>query len=201
MNDKVAAGFCDVILLVADALAAFLKTLRGVDEQHVIAMLRRLRLAEEPYVGGNTGVVERIAGQLHDGVEPVVLQHVAADAVLAATGLTLVERARVLNNRHHAIVFELRQAVENEEHLPVALGRELLWEASATGGLEFFLHRDCLRIPRITERRVGDAVVELKAIELVSGEGISEAHVGVVLAADERARFAMPKVKGLNSWP
>ena len=148
-------------------------------------MLRCLRLAEEPNVGGDAGVVERVAGQLYDGVEPVVLQHVASDAVLTAAGLALVERAGVLDDRHHAVVLELRQAVEHEEHLPVALCRELLdREASAAGSLELLLHRGCLRVPRVTEGRIGNAVVELEAIELVGGEGISEAHVGVVLATN-----------------
>lgn len=148
-------------------------------------MLRCLRLAEEPNVGGDAGVVERVAGQLHDRVEPVVLQHVSADAVLAAAGLALVERTRVLDNRHHAVVLGLRQAVEHEEHLTIALGGKLLnGEASTAGSLEFLLHRGGLRIPRVTEGWIGNAVVELEAIELIGGEGISEAHVGVVLATN-----------------
>ena len=153
-------------------------------------MLGRLRLAEEPHVCSNAGVVERVAGQLHDGVEPVVLQHVAADAVLAAAGFAFVERAGVLDDCHHTIVLELRQPVEHEEHLAVALGWEFLnREAPAAGGLELLLHRSGLWVPRVSERRVGDAVVELEALELVGGQGITKAHVSVVLTANERARL------------
>lgn len=92
---------------VADALAAFLEALGGVDEQHVVAVLRRLGLAEQPDIGGNARVVERVARQLDDRVKPIVFQHLAADAVLAAPGFALVERARVLDDRHHPIVLEL----------------------------------------------------------------------------------------------
>ena len=189
-HDEFAASLGDVVLLVADALAALLEALRGVDEQHLIGVLGRLALAEEPHVGGDARVVERVARQLDDGVEPVIFQHVAADGVLAAAGLALVERARVLDDGHHAVVLELGEAVEHEEHLAVALGGELLHrEAAAARLLELRLHGLGLGVPRVAEGRVGDAVVELESRELVRRERVAEAHVGIVLAANERARL------------
>lgn len=109
---------------VADALAALLEALGGIDQQHVVAVLRRLGLAEQPDIGGNARVVERVARQLDDRVKPIVFQHLAADAVLAADerarlGDAVGERVELLPvTRHARVGIHLAQALLGAaEHL------------------------------------------------------------------------------------
>ncbi len=55
--------------------------------------------------------------------------------------------------------------------------------------LVLLFHLFSLRIPRIAEGRVRDAVVKFESRELISRKSVAELHVVVVFAADERRRL------------
>ena len=67
----------------------------GVDQQHLALTLGRFVVRQHPDIGGDTGVVEHVGGQGHQGIEQVVFQDVAADLALAAARSTGKERGAV----------------------------------------------------------------------------------------------------------
>jgi hypothetical protein len=72
------------LALAAQALAHLLPEAAGVDELHLALAVGGLAVADDPDVGADAGVVEHVGGQADDGLDQVVLQHVAADLALAA---------------------------------------------------------------------------------------------------------------------
>ena len=77
----------DLVALVVEALLHLLEEARAVDELHLAASLRRLAVRHEPDIGEDAGVVEKLVGQRHDGVEPVVLDDPAADVGRPRSGV------------------------------------------------------------------------------------------------------------------
>jgi hypothetical protein len=71
------------VALITERLRLLLELLAGVDEHHAPAMVGGLLVSQQPDVGKDAGVVEKLVGQHDDGVEPVVLQNPAADFALA----------------------------------------------------------------------------------------------------------------------
>ena len=85
----------DAVALVAEGLRLFLELLAGVDEHHAALMAGGLFVPQQPDVGEDAGVVEKLVGQHDDGVEPVVLQNPAADFALARAAVAIGERRAV----------------------------------------------------------------------------------------------------------
>ena len=79
------------VALVAEGFRLFLELLAGVDDHHAPTMAGRLFVSQQPDVGEDAGVVEKLVGQHDDGVEPVVLQNPAADLALAGTAVAVGE--------------------------------------------------------------------------------------------------------------
>ena len=71
--------FGQLTVLLAQVLAQWLEPLRGVDELHLSLAMVRLAVGDDPYVGGNAGVVEHVERQGHDRLQPVVFDDPAPD--------------------------------------------------------------------------------------------------------------------------
>ena len=94
-------------------------------------MLRGFVLGDDPDVGGDAGVVEAVVGELHNGIQPVALDQVPADLRLTGPGVPGEQGGAVLDDGHAALRFQLGQAVEQEQHLPVALAGKAGTEAAS----------------------------------------------------------------------
>ena len=68
LNNQCTAGFCNVMTLIADGLPTSQETLAGIDQLHLAPAVLRLVLVDDPNIGGNTGVIERIVGQLNNSI-------------------------------------------------------------------------------------------------------------------------------------
>ena len=88
----------DLVTLVVEALLHLPEEARAVDELYPAAPLRRLAVRHEPDIGKDAGVVEKLVGQRHDGVEPVVLDDPAADVGRPRTGVAGKEWRAVEND-------------------------------------------------------------------------------------------------------
>ena len=64
-----------------------------------------LFVSQQPDVGENAGVVEKLVGQHDDGVEPVVLQNPAADFALARAAVAIGEGRAVEDDGDAAAAF------------------------------------------------------------------------------------------------
>ena len=70
LDDHVAAILRNVHPLIADGFPAGLAALAGVNELDLSLALLGLVLVDNPDIGGNTGIVERVVGKLYDGIQP-----------------------------------------------------------------------------------------------------------------------------------
>ena len=91
LYDEVAAEVGYLHALVAKGLAALLEALAGINQLHLALTLRTLVLGDHPDVSGNARVVEQVGGQLHDGLQPVVVEQITTDVALATAGIALEE--------------------------------------------------------------------------------------------------------------
>ena len=200
-HDELPAGVGDVVALSADALAARLEAVAGVDELHLARAAVRLVFAEHPDIGGDAGVHEHIGGKLDDAVQPVVFEDVLPDVAGAAACIAAEQGRAVLDNGHFAAVCQLGQAVQHKQLLAVAdlgqTGRKA--PHLAAGGLG--LHGLLLPLPVDAEGRVGDDVLEGEAGELVLGQGITEPHVVGVAAADHHVGLGDGEGGGVELLP
>ena len=188
-DDQLPAGLGDVHPLVADGLPARLIALAGINELDFPDVLRGLVLGDDPDVGGDAGVVEAVVGELHNGIQPVVLDQVPADLRLTGTGVPGEQGGAVLDDGHAALRFQFGQAVEQEQHLPVALAGEAGTKAACGPLLMLCLHRSGLPLPVNPEGRVGDAVVKLVAVEFIVVQGVAELHVVGIAPTDQHVRL------------
>ena len=97
------------VAFVAEGFRLFLELLAGVDEHHAPAMAGGLLVSQQPDVGEDAGVVEKLVGQHDDGVEPVVLQNPAADFALARAAVAIGERRAVEDDGDAAAALLLRR--------------------------------------------------------------------------------------------
>ena len=200
-DDQLPAGIGDVVALGADALAAGLKAVAGINELHLARAVGGLILAEHPDVGGNTGVHEHIGGKLDDAVQPVVFQNILPDVAGPAAGIAAEQGRAVLDNGHLALVCQLGKAVQHKKLLPIAdLGQTgCKTPHLAPGGFGF--HRLLLPLPVDAEGRVGDDVLEGEPGELILGQSIAEPHIVGVAAADHHVRLGDGKGGGVELLP
>ena len=159
-DNQLPAGIGDVVALGADALAAWLEAVAGVNKLYLARTVGGLILAEHPDVGGDAGVHEHIGGKLDDAVQPVVFQNILPDVAGPAAGIAAEQGRAVLDNGHFALVCQLGKAVQHKKLLTIAdlgqTGRKT--PHLAPGGLGF--HRLLLPLPVNAEGRVGDDVLE-----------------------------------------
>lgn len=183
-HDKLPAVVGDVVALGADALAARLEAVAGIDELHLARAVIGFVFAQHPDIGGDTGVHEHIGGKLDDAVQPVVFEDVLPDVAGAASGVAAEQGRAVLNDRHFAFVCQLGKAVQHKKLLAVADFRQAGRETAhlATSGLGF--HGFLLPFPVDAKGWVGDDVLEGESGELVFRQSVAEPHVVGVAAAD-----------------
>ena len=198
----------DGAVAVALVLAQFLKRLTGVDELHEAPSSVGFLVGEHPHIGGDARVVEDIVWELDDAVHEVVLDEVAADVALALSGVAR-EEARAVVNRSDArplrLVlkrFHLVHLLEDEEQLSVARARRAVHRLHLAPEVDErqFIARvgECavvvdlllVRLPRLAVGRIGDAIAERLAPEVVLGDGVAEVHALRVNALDDKVGFA-----------
>lgn len=183
-DNKFPAVVGDIVALGADALAARLVAVAGIDELYLASTVGGLVLAEHPDIGGDAGVHEHIGGKLDDAVQPVVFEDVLPDVAGAAACIATEQGRTVLDNGHFAVGGQLGQTIQHKKLLAVAdfgqTGRKATHLAS--GGFGF--HGLLLTLPVDAKRRVGDDVLEGVAGELVLREGVAEPHIVRVAAAN-----------------
>ena len=103
LHDQAAAEVGDVVALGADALAARFIAMARVDQLHLARAVGRLVLGAYPNIGGNARVHKLVGAELYDCVEPVVLQHIAANLAGTALGVARKQRRAVLDDCHLAV--------------------------------------------------------------------------------------------------
>ena len=163
-----------------------------------------LRFVDEPDIGEDAGVVEKLVGQRHDAVEPVVLDDPAADVGRPRSGVAGEQRRAVEDDgdlRAGPVLVPLLVGVHlgdhvlKEEERAVVDGREPGAEpARKAHGPVLALDRLLLVLPFDAEGRVGHQVVEAFALEAVPGlavaQCVAEHDVGRVLVLDEHVGAA-----------
>ena len=189
LNDQATAQVGDVVALGADRLAPGLIAVAGVDQLHLAGAVGGLVLAQHPDIGGYASVHKLVGGQLHDGVQPVVFQDVAADLAGAAARVAGEQRRTVLDDCHLALRRQLRKAVQHEQLLAVGNFRQARREPAQLALRGLRLHRLLLPLPVDAKGRVADAVLEGVAGKLVVGKGVAKPHVVRVAAADHHVRL------------
>ena len=183
-DDEIAAALGDVVPLGADGLAPGLEAMAGVDQLHLARPMEGLVLAQDPDIGGDARVHELVRGELDDGVQPVVLQNIAADLAGAAAGVAGEQGRAVLDDGHFAVGSQFGETIQHKELLTVGDLRQARAEPAQLAPGGFGLHRLLLPLPVDAEGRIGDAILEGEALELVVGQGVAEPHVVGVSAAD-----------------
>ena len=200
-DDQLPAGIGDVVALGADALAAWLEAVAGVNKLHLARTVGGLILAEHPDVGGDAGVHEHIGGKLDDAVQPVVFQNILSDVAGPAASIAAEQGRAVLDNGHLALVCQLGKAVQHKKLLTIAdlgqTGRKT--SHLAPGGFGF--HRLLLPLPVNAEGRVGDDVLEGEPGELILRQSITEPHIVGVAAPDHHVRLGDGKGGGVELLP
>ena len=155
----------ELLAFAAEALAHLLPEAAGVDQLHLALASGRLAVADDPDVGADARVVEHIGGQADDGLDQIVLQHVAADFALARARAAGEQRRAVQHDAEPAAAIlgraHFRNEMQQKQQRAVAdtrqAGTESAIEAQLLGFLADFL-LDLL--PLDAERRIGEHVVE-----------------------------------------
>ena len=200
-DDQFPAGIGDVVALGADALAAWLEAVAGVNKLHLARTVGGLILAEHPDVGGDAGVHEHIGGKLDDAVQPVVFQNILPDVAGPAAGIAAEQGRTVLDNGHLALVCQLGKAVQHKKLLTIAdLGQTGRKTPHLAPG-SFGFHRLLLPLPVDAEGRVGDDVLEGEPGKLIFRQSITEPHIVGVAAADHHVRLGDGKGGGVELLP
>ena len=131
-----------------------------------------LAVADDPDVGADAGVVEHVGRQADDGLDQVVLQHVAADLALARARAAGEQRRAVEHDAEAAAAVlgraHLGDQVQQEQQRAVADARQAGAEAAVEALLLGFLADLLLDLlPLHAERRIGEHVVEVLARQAV----------------------------------
>ena len=185
LHDQFAAGGGNLHTLVAERLAQLLKTLAGINKLYFADTLLGLAFGNDPDIGGNTGVIEQVVRQLDNGLQPVVLQQIATDLTLAASGIPLKQRRTVLDDGHTAVFLQLGHSIEHEQHLSVALRRQSRRKASGLTQLVLCLDMLLGCLPVDAKGRIGYDIVELVTLELVIAQRIAQTHIVGIAALDQ----------------
>ena len=181
--------------LVAEALRHLVPEVAGVDELDSATALLFLPVRQNPDVGGNAGVVEKLVGQGDNRLQPVVLDDPLADVGFAAPGVARKQRRAVEDDAQTGSAFidgpHLRNHVLEKEQRAVVDPRESCAEASGIAELLRFAPDEfLLLLPFDAKRRIREHVVEAILPEAVVHERAAELDVVHVLALDEHVGTA-----------
>ena len=168
----------DLAALVSEALAHGSPEGGCVDELDLAPALGGLAVGEDPYVGGDTGVVEELLGQGDEGFQPVVLEYPAADLAFPAPGVSR-EEGRAVHDEGDAgtalaLLLAVREEVEKEEELAVRDAREARPEASGMTAFVLRLGVLLVALPVLAVRGIGNLVVEGGVRVAIVREGAAE---------------------------
>ena len=166
--------------------------------------IQTLAVRHHPDIGEYAGVVEKLVGQRHDGVEPVVLDDPAADVGRPRSGVAGKQRGAVEDDGDLGagpvlvpllIGVHLGNHVLKKEEGAVVDGRKTRAEpAGEAHGPVLAFDRLLLVFPFDAEGRVGHQVMEEFVFEAIPGlaiaQGVTEDDVGGVLVLDEHVRAA-----------
>ena len=191
----------DLAALVAEAFLHRHPEVPPVDELDLALALLRLPVGEDPDVGGDAGIVEKLLRQGDDGFQPIVLDDPAADLGLARAGIPGEQRRAVENNADAAAAIlrraHLRDHVLEEQQRAVIHPRQPSPEAPlVTERVRLLLDRLFLLLPSHAEGWIGEHIVEGVsvsrgvAVELILGEGIATPDVVSIFALDQHVRLA-----------
>lgn len=140
----------DVLLGQLVLALALQEMLGGVDEQHVVGLFALLQHED---ANRDAGRIEQVRRQADHGVDVPVFQQFLAYALLCPAA---EEHAVRQDDRHHAVVFEVVQPVQQKREVGRALRRHaVVLEAHVLA------HR-LARLPAVAERRIGHNRVELR---------------------------------------
>ena len=89
--DPGAVRIGDAVAFVAEGFWLLFKLLAGINEHDAACMAGGLVIPQQPDVGKDAGVIEKLVGQHDDGIQPVVLQDPAADLALAGAAVAIGE--------------------------------------------------------------------------------------------------------------
>ena len=197
-------GIGDAVALVAEGFRLFLELLAGVDEHHAAAMAGGLVVSQQPDVGEDAGVVEKLVGQHDDGVEPVVLQNPAADFALARAAVAVGEgraveddgdaAAALLRRLHlgqHGLQEEQR-AVVHARHPGLVAGLLQLARFRLVAVLAAPGHAEGRIAEHEVEAELGlrQLVARLLAVRVVRDERVAEVHLGLLVVLDQQVGLA-----------
>ena len=195
-----AGDFLDVVgaqffALAAEAFAHLLPEAAGINQLDLAPPGFRFAVADDPDVGADAGVVKHIRRQGDDGLDQVILQHVAADLALAAAGAAGEERGAIEHDAEAAAAIlgrtHLGNQVQQEEQRAIADARQAGTEPAIETQLGVFLADFLLHLfPFHAEGRIGQHVVVNLAGETVLGKRVAPNDIGDVLALDEHVRLA-----------
>ena len=114
LHNELASRLGNLHALIAKRFTALLVTLAGINELHLALTFCRFVASDDPDISGNACVVEEVVGQLHDGLQPVVLQEVTTNVAFTTAGIALEQRRAVLYDSHTACVLQLCHTIEQE---------------------------------------------------------------------------------------
>ncbi len=144
--------FLDVLGLELVLLFDFFEMPGSIDEEHVIGLLAFLQDKDADRDGGG---VEEVGRHTDHCVDVAVLEQLGADAFLRTAP---EEHAVQQDDGHHAFVFEVVEAVEQEGEVGGRFGSEsVAFEAHV-------VRQSIIRFPPLAERWIGYAGVEARLL-------------------------------------
>ena len=155
----------DLPPLVAQAPAHRLPESRGVDKLHLALTFRGLAVAQNPHIGCNAGVVEKLLRQRNQRLQQVILHNVTANFAFAAACITR-KQGRAVHDDRDARASLVRhpgvsEHVQQEQCLTVADAREPRAEAPGRAPFMFGLHRGLVAFPVLAVGRIRDQVIKM----------------------------------------
>ena len=155
---------------------------------------RRFAVGQQPHIGLNAGVVEQVGRQGDDRLDPIVLQHPAADFAFARIGAAGEERRAVHDDadaRAGLIIAHLRNHVLEEKQLAVGDARQARAEASFRAKcLRLFPYRVLVLLPVHAVGRIGQHVVKRFPPVRIVRQRVAEGYLLGVVAGHQHVRFA-----------
>src|SRR5690606_3851646 len=110
---------------------------------HLAFAMLRLAVGEYPDIGADAGVVEHIGWQADDGLDQIILQHIATDFALATARAAGKQRRTVEHNAKPAASIlgraHLGNQMQQEQHGAIGYARQARAETAIKALLLVFL--------------------------------------------------------------
>lgn len=92
--------------------------------------MRRFPIGQHPYIGGNSGVIENIERQGHDGFQPVIFNDPSPDIAFSLSSIAGKQRRAIVNfgdaTAKSSAVLHFAELICQKQQLPVAgTGKQL----------------------------------------------------------------------------